>query len=376
MSTRRQRQPIRYDVMLLLFTLVLLAIGLLMVYSSSYGYAYEGDDSGPGDSLAYTKRQLFYACVGMVGLVIAARIDYRLLRQRPILTIITGLTVVALLIMIFTDGRYLAFGRAAGTRTRIGQPSEFAKLGVLVYMAAWLASPGRDVRNLGLGFLPFLTLASIPVAITLFDPDFSTAMILGLTLATMYIVAGAGPRLTSLLGVGGLLLLGGAGLATEEFRVTRLLAWVRGEPSEQLRDVLLAFGRGGLFGVGLGNSAAKVRLYAAHTDCILAIIGEEFGFVGSLVVMLLYGLWVWRGLRIASQCTDPFGAFLAQGLTGWVAFQAIVNVGALTETLPFTGTVLPFISGGGSSLMTLLVGTGILLSISSHEEARRAERLP
>ncbi|MGC9359653.1 MAG: FtsW/RodA/SpoVE family cell cycle protein [Anaerolineae bacterium] len=375
MSARRQRQPIRFDAMLLLFTLVLLAIGLVMVYSSSYGYAYEGDDSGPGDSLAYAKRQLMYAAVGLVGLIVAASTDYRRLGRRPLLQIIAVLTGIALFVMMLSEGRYFAIG-GRDAQTRIGQPSEFAKLGVLVYMAAWLASPGRDVRDLGLGFLPFLLLAAVPVLITLADPDFSTALILGVTLASMYFVAGAGTRETIMLSVGGFLLLLVAGLVTEEFRMGRLLAWIRGEPSQQLRDVLLAFGRGGLFGVGLGNSTMKVRLYAAHTDCILAIIGEEFGFAGSLAVMLIYGLWVWRGLRIASQCPDPFGAFLAQGLTVWVAVQAIVNVGALTETLPFTGTVLPFISGGGSSLMTLLVGTGILLSISGHDRARPAERLP
>jgi len=374
MSTRLQRQPIRYDAMLLLFTVMLLAIGLVMVYSSSYGYAYEGDDSGPGDSLAYAKRQLLYATVGAIGLVVAARIDYRRLGQRPLLYIIAGLTGIALFVMMLTEGRYLAIG-PDDSQTRIGQPSEFAKLGVLVYMAAWLASPGRNVRDLGLGLLPFMLLAAVPVVITLADPDFSTALILGLTLVSMYVVAGAGTRETAMLGAGGLVGLAVAGLLTEEFRMGRLLAWIRGEPSQQLRDVLLAFGRGGLFGVGLGNSTVKVRLYAAHTDCILAIIGEEFGFAGSLAVMLIYGLWVWRGLRIASQCPDPFGAYLAQGLTAWVAVQAIVNVAALTETLPFTGTVLPFISGGGSSLMTLLVGTGILLSISGHDRTRPAERL-
>jgi cell division protein FtsW len=374
MSARQHRQPIRYDAMLLLFTLMLVAIGLVMVYSSSYGYAYEGDDSGPGDSLAYAKRQLIYAAVGIAGLTVAARVDYRRLGRWPLLHVIAVLTGIALFVMVLTEGRYLAIGPES-EQTRIGQPSEFAKLGVLVYMAAWLASPGRNLRDLGLGLLPFMLLAAIAVGITLADPDFSTALILGLALASMYVVAGAGMRETAMLSAVGLIGLLAAGLATEEFRMGRLLAWIRGEPSQQLRDVLLAFGRGGLFGVGLGNSTMKVRLYAAHSDCILAIIGEEFGFAGSLAVMVIYGLWVWRGLRIASQCTDPFGALLAQGLTIWVAVQAIVNVGALTETLPFTGTVLPFISGGGSSLMTLLFGTGILLSISGYEKARRVERL-
>jgi len=368
MSTRQQRQPIRYDATLLLLTVVLLIVGLVMVYSSSYGYAYEGDDSGPGDSLAFARRQFLWACIGVVGLVIAARMDYRRLGQRPYLILIGLGTALILAVMLFTESRYLRFGRAS-----LGQPSEFAKVGVIIYMAAWLASPGRSVRDLGLGLLPFVTLAAIPVAITLADPDFSTALILGLTLMGMYVVAGAGWREATLLGVGGLAALVIVGLLAEEFRVGRLLAWVRGEPGEQLRDVLLAFGRGGLFGVGLGNSTAKLRVYAAHSDCILAVIGEEFGLLGSLVVMTLFGLWVWRGLRIASQCTDRFGVFLAQGFAGWVAFQVVVNVGALTGTLPFTGTVLPFISGGGSSLMTLLVGTGILLSISAHEEPRRSE---
>lgn len=368
MSMRQQRHPIRYDAMLLLLTLVLLIIGLVMVYSSSYGYAYEGDDSGPGDSLAFARRQFMYACAGVVGLVVAARIDYRHLGRRPWFGLISGATVLILALMLLNEGRYLQLGVAS-----LGQPSEFAKVGVIIYMAAWLASPGRNVRDLGLGLLPFLTLAAIPVAITLADPDFSTALILGLTLMSMYVVAGAGWRETTLLGVGGLVVLVLAGLLMEEFRVGRLLAWVRGEPSEQLRDVLLAFGRGGLFGVGLGNSTAKLRVYAAHSDCILAIIGEEFGLLGSLAVMALFGLWVWRGLRIASQCTDRFGVFLAQGFAGWVAFQTIVNVGALTGTLPFTGTVLPFISGGGSSLMTLLISTGVLLSVSAHEAPRRSE---
>jgi len=367
MSRRQQRQPIRFDAILLLLTLALLIIGLVMVYSSSYGYAYEGDDSGPGDSLAFFKRQAMWAALGVVGLVAATRLDYRMWGRRPWLLWIGAATLFLLVVMIFTEGRSIQVGPVGG------QPSEFAKVGVIIYMAAWLATPGRDVRNFWLGFLPFALLMAVPVVITLFDPDFSTALILGLTLTGMYMVAGAGLRETGLIVGGGFSLLIGAGLLTEDFRMGRLLAWVRAEPGEQLSDVLMAFGRGGMFGVGLGNSTAKLRVYAAHSDCILAVIGEEFGLVGSLVVLALYALWVWRGLRIASQCPDRFGALLAQGLAGWVAFQVIVNVGALTGSLPFTGTVLPFVSGGGSSLMTLLVATGILLSISAHEKPRRAE---
>lgn len=367
MSTRQQRQPIRFDAILLLLTMALLIVGLVMVYSSSYGYAYEGDDSGPGDSLAFFKRQAMWAGLGVVGLLVAMRLDFRMWGRRPWLYRIGGVTLVLLVMMIFTEGRSIQVGPVGG------QPSEFAKMGVIIYMAAWLATPGRDVRNLWLGLVPFLLLMGVPVVITLLDPDFSTALILGLTLTGMYLVAGAGLREIGIVLSGGFSGLVAGGLLTEDFRMGRLLAWVRGEPGEQLSDVLMAFGRGGMFGVGLGNSTAKLRVYAAHSDCILAVIGEEFGLIGSLVVMALYALWIWRGLRIASQCQDRFGALLAQGFAGWVAFQVIVNVGALTGSLPFTGTVLPFLSGGGSSLMTLLIGTGLLLSISAHERPRRVE---
>ncbi|NLD74646.1 MAG: FtsW/RodA/SpoVE family cell cycle protein, partial [Chloroflexi bacterium] len=203
-------------------------------------------------------------------------------------------------------------------------------------------------------------------------------VILVLTATTMLFAAGASMRqMLILLGVG--LVASYAMIRVASYRNARLMLWLEGPFSDpsgegmQLVQALYALDRGGWLGVGLGHSQQKFTVYAPHTDGIFAILCEEMGVIGALAVVGLYGLWTWRGLRIAWYARDVYGRVLAVGLTAWVVFQAAVHVGVLTATIPFTGTVLPFISYGGSSLSSSILSAGLLLSISRDAGAPEEE---
>ena len=212
------------------------------------------------------------------------------------------------------------------------------------------------------------------------QPDFSTVVILVLTATTMLFAAGASMRqMIILLGVG--LLATYVMIRVAAYRNDRLTLWLMGPFSDptgegmQLVQSLVALNRGGWFGVGLGQSQQKFNVYAPHTDGIFSIVCEELGILGALAIVGLYGLWTWRGLRIAWHARDVYGRILAVGLTTWVTFQAAVHIGVLTATVPFTGTVLPFVSYGGSSLSSSILSAGLLLSISRDSGAPEEEQI-
>jgi len=249
------------------------------------------------------------------------------------------------------------------------QPAEFAKLGLMIYIAAWLGSRGDRLRATGPGLLAFALLLGVVSALILMQPNFSTMVILVLTATAMFFSAGASMKqMVLLLTVG--LAVSYLLIRVASYRSERLTLFLEGPFSDptgegmQLIQALIALNRGGWLGVGLGHSQQKFTVYAPHTDGIFAIVAEELGILGALAVLGLYALWAWRGLRIAWYARDAYGRILAVGVTTWVAFQAAVHVGVLTASIPFTGTVLPFISYGGSSLSSALLGAGLLLSIS------------
>jgi cell division protein FtsW len=233
----------------------------------------------------------------------------------------------------------------------------------------WLASKGIEIRNLSLGMIPFALLLGGIAGLIVAQPDFSTAVLLVATATAMFFVAGADMKQLLIA-----FLFGGVALVlvalTARYRFERIDLWLASPFSDVLGrgfqpvQSLVALNRGGWLGVGLGQSQQKFTLYAPHTDGMFAIIGEEFGFIGAVGVVALYGLWTWRGLRMARRVADPFGMLLAVGLVSWVAFQAMLHIAVITASTPFTGTVLPLISYGGSSLVSSLAQVGILLSIS------------
>lgn len=347
---------------------VLLVLGLIAVYSSSYalGYAQHGDPN------FFIKRQALAALLGLVGLVVAMNVNYQRLRQlSPLLMLAALVTLTAALIPgIGVEQNGAARWISIGPLPPI-QPSEFAKLAVLVYMAAWLAAKGDTVRKVAVGVLPFVTMVGTVTALIILEPDLGTAMLIAAVTGTLFFLAGARLiHVIALIGSGAVtttVLVAAAGYRTE-----RILAFTSPEsdPSGlgfQTIQMLTALGSGGITGLGLGVSRQKFfYVPGSHTDGILAILGEELGFIGVMVVLGLFALLLSRGLRIARRAADPFGSLLATGVVAWIAFQTLIHVGGVTHTIPLTGIPLPFMSYGRSSLVMTLTAVGILLSVSRH----------
>lgn len=367
----------RTDWGILLIVLALVLVGLVMVYSASYHFALVGweDVRGPAH---FFWLHLRYAAVGLVAMLIAWRVDYHLYRAYAIPILVV--TIVVLLVMALLQGRWLL----GDERFRSIQPLEVAKYGAIVYIAVWLESTGQEIRKVTFGLVPFALLLGLLGGLMVAQKDFSSTVLFLATATAMFFAAGA--DLKQLL-IGGA--AGGGALAAVSSVIpylrqmqARLTVWPDplSDPRKagfQTVQSLIALNRGGLFGVGFTQSLQKLHLgRVAHTDYIFAIIAEEWGFVGAAMVMGLFALWVWRGLRLARVAADPFGRHLAVGLVTWVALQAALNVAVVTNSTPVTGTVLPFVSYGGSSLISGLASVGILLNISRADHHRRRERNP
>jgi len=360
----------RTDWGIAVLTLALVLIGLVMIYSASYSFPLLGweDVTGPAH---FFKRQIIFGAIGLVGMLLAWRIDYHYYRQRSVALIILGATLLLLTVTALLRSRWLLGGSV--------QPFEFAKIGAIVYIAVWLDSIGQNIRRVTLGLVPFALLLGVIAGLVVAQPDFSSTALLVATATTMFFVAGADSKqLLIMLGAGASTLLGVANIVP--YMRKRIAIWPDplSDPLKsgfQTVQGLVALNRGRWLGVGFTRSLQKLHLgRVPHTDYIFAIIAEEFGFIGALAIIALYALWVWRGFRIARSAADPFGRILAVGLVSWVAFQAALNVAVVTNSVPVTGTVLPFVSYGGSSLISLLTMVGILLNISRADHHRRQER--
>jgi len=347
---------------LVLVTLGLVAFGLVMVYSATSAAALLGD----GDPSYYLKRQGTYALIGVALMIAAWRLDFRALRLlAPVLLAGSALLCAAVLVVgteVNGARRWLTFGPAAF------QPSELAKLAVCVWVAAYLARR-RGPRTLGELARPVGGVTVVICGLILIEPDLGTAIALLVTVAALLVVSGA--RLRTL--GAGFALVAFAGLAAvwfEPYRRARFLSfldpWSDAQGAGfQIVQALIGFGSGGLFGQGLGEGVQKIfYLPEAHTDMILAIVGEELGLVGTAAVVCAYAAFALAGLRIALTCADPFGKRLAAGLTTLVCGQAAINLAAVLGLAPLTGIPLPFVSYGGSSLVVQLASVGVLLNIA------------
>jgi cell division protein FtsW len=250
------------------------------------------------------------------------------------------------------------------------QPSEMAKLSIILYLAAWLERRGgRRIKDFFEGFLPFLGIIGIAGFLIIKQPDTGTLMVLILTAIAIYFFSGA--KISHLMGT---FLAGLFGLAVlikmEPYRLSRFLVFLNPEIDPrgigyQINQALLAIGSGGIFGLGLGHSRQKFNyLPEPIGDSIFAILGEELGMIGALALVLLFVILAVRGFKIARNAPDDFGKLLAVGITSWIIFQAFINISAITAIIPLTGITLPFISYGGTSLIFLMAGVGILLNIS------------
>lgn len=362
-----------YDWGLVTVVVSLLALGLVMVFSASYAQGVVGFEN----PYYFIMRQVIWATIGVVTLLVAARVPYWWWERFSIP--LMGLVLLALLAV-------LAFGsdRFGATRTFFSgsvQPSEPAKIIIIVYVATWLASKGQRIRDVQVGLLPFSMLMGTIAVLIVTQPDIDTAILIVATASIMFFIAGA--QLKQLLVVFVVTALTFALVINYSSyargRVERYVASIENPlQSEEWQSVqsVRAFMNGGVTGVGVGDGTAKMPGYlpVSWSDNIFAVVGEEMGLIGALLIILLFGLLAYRGLRIALNARDNFGMLLATGITAQLILQAILNTAVVVAVAPPTGVTLPFVSYGGSSLVTALAAVGILLNISKDSAARSVGR--
>lgn len=364
----------RVDFVLLFVVVFLMLIGLIMIWSVTF-MPRVGTEDAQSDFL----RQAFFASLGLAGLVVAMFVDYRIWGRLAVPLMIVTMAVLVALLVFGSDTnnsrRWLMGGSI--------QPSEVAKFTVIVYMAKWLSSKGAKLRIATYGVLPFALTVGAITGLILLQPNLSTAIIIALCAMGMFFIAGADVLQFLLLAMAG----GGTiwfVIQRTPYLFQRWIVFTAQDPtalatkdSYQITQTLIALGSGGLFGRGIGEGLQKFGyLPAANNDSIFAILGEELGLIGTLTVVALFLAIAYRGFGIAARTRDPFGQVLAAGLTFWILFQAFVNIAVVTSSIPYTGVPLPFISYGGSALVTVLAAIGVLLNISKNgimpEKSHRA----
>ncbi len=358
---RARSETARVDYVLLLTVAALLLIGLMMAYSTTFDWSY----AETGNPFSFLIRQTIWVALGLLAMAVLMRIDYMWWRRLAVSIMLTALALLAL-VLIFGSER---FGAQRTFLNGSAQPSEPAKIAVIIYIAAWLSSKGQKVRQMTYGLIPFSVLIGVFAGLIVLQPDLSTAILIVLTAGAMFFIAGAD---LLQLGLGCLvsgstfyLLIVNSAYGSERLRTYLATFADANAVSYHVRQARVALGSGGVFGRGLGAGYQKFGyLPAPHTDSVFAVLGEELGLVGCLIVVALFALLAHRGFKIALEAREPFGAVLAAGLTCWLLFQAFINVAVMTGTLPFTGIPLPFLSFGGSGMMAALVAVGLLLSVS------------
>jgi cell division protein FtsW len=359
------RVPGRIDPWLLIIVMALLCIGMVMVYSASSFLA----ASYTGDASYYFQRELMWVGLGIVVMLVTMRIDYRHWRRFSLI----GMGIILPLLIIVLKFGVTAYGAARwlalGSFFQF-QPSELTKLVLALYIADWLARKGNQVSSFLYGLAPFVILVGIVLGLVLLENDMGTAIIIAGIAVAMFFTAGANiAQFLLALFCGGLIFLKEALKGYRYYRITGFLNPFKDVTSInlQLYQGLLALGSGNWFGLGLGNSRQKTGyLPFPYTDSIFPIIGEELGFLGCALIVLLFLFLAFRGFRLARRTQDLYGALLATGITTWLVLQAFINIGANTATIPYTGVPLPFISFGGSSIVVSLAAVGILLNISRY----------
>ena len=370
MSSTRKGSP---DFLLLFMTLVLIAFGLLMVYSASSlsaSYNYEGD------SLHYMKRQIAAVVLGLVAMVFCMNIHYTTLRK---LTLPFFFIVLVMLVLVPFIGIEMKGARSWFSLGPFNlQPAEFAKLSVILYLSALITKKGERFYNFKNGLLPAIIVVGLNVFLIFLQPDFGTCMVLTLSAALVILVGGANLKHLFLLGIGAvffalLIIIYPILIGSSDHRLARITSFLHPEKDPlftgfHILQSLYAFGHGGFYGAGFGQSIQKLGfLPGPHNDFIFAIIGEELGFVGSTAFLLFYLLFILRGIIIALRCPEIYGKLVGIGIIGLIGIQALVNLGGVTKSIPLTGVTLPLISYGGSSILVTIASMGILLGISREQ---------
>ncbi|MEX0800378.1 MAG: putative lipid II flippase FtsW [Dehalococcoidia bacterium] len=357
--------------MLLVATAMLVLTGMLTVYTSSFAVGF----LEYGNTNYFILRHGVYAIIGLAALVYFMRLDYhrlRLLAAPMMFVALLGLLAVLVPgIGVERNGarRWLEVGPLSF------QPSEFAKLAIIVYISAWLSGRRDEINQLTLGLIPFVLMVSVVGGLIIVEPDMGTAVIIVLTTSTLFFVAGAPiTHLALLMASGGFVTY--VMILAQDYRLERVTSFISAENDPQgagfhILQLLIALGSGGVTGLGWGVSRQKFfYVPGAHTDGVFAIVGEELGLMGLLPILGLFTFFVYRALKTTMSSRDQFGVLLGVGIMSWIAYQTLINIGGITRSIPLTGVPLPFLSYGGSALIATMGGAGILLSISRYGRDR------
>lgn len=349
--------------------ILLLAIGVIMIYSASSYYAMFKD----GDSMVYLKKQLIWAIIGLIVMGIMANFDYHKIRK---ITPHIIITTVPLLIAVF----FFPAVNGAKRWIQVGplsfQPSELAKYAVIMFLAMSLDAKGDGIKKFWTGIVPYLGVSGFFAAMILAEKNLSIAAII--MIVTFILLFVAGGRLQDLFGKVAPVLLVAVMffIFGEDYRRARMLNFLNPwkDPTGdgyQLIQSFYALGAGGVTGLGLGQSRQKtLYMPEPHNDFIFSIIGEELGLIGCLFIIALFIFFVWRGIKVAMKARDSYGTLLAVGITSIIAVQAIINIAVVTGSMPVTGVPMPFISSGGTSLVINMMAMGILLNISRQVQGK------
>jgi cell division protein FtsW len=371
-----RKRPVEYSI-LYTATLCLLAGGAVMVYSASSA---ESLLSGPGDPSYYLKRYVLFGLAGLVLLHLASRHGLRVIRGLTPVLLVASFALTTAVMLPGVGVTVNGATRWLGAGVLQFQPSELLKVSLVLYGAQLLAARPESVRTVGTMMKPLLLVVGAACALLMKQPDMGTTMVICFAIGALLVAAGTPMRNLALIG-GVLLFLATLLAIAEPYRRERLFSFLdpfadAGDSGFQAVQALTAIGHGGIFGVGLGESVQKIfYLPEAHTDMILAVIGEELGLFGIVGLIGLYGMIGYAGLRVAKLAKDRYSKLLAAGITSLILCQATLNFFAVLGLMPLTGVPLPFISYGASNLVVLLGAMGLLLNVAATGgAAKRAER--
>ncbi len=370
-AKRKYIKPLGYDFTVLFIVLTLVLFGVVMIFSSSYYYTMTSTKFN-NDMFYFLKRQSVWAVLGVCAMVFGMNVPYTFWKRFARLAY--WLSNFFLLLLPFVGIEAGGQKRWLGYGSMQFQPSEFTKIAVILYLSLYVCEHRKELGNLK-GFCRAAIILFIPVVLIAIS-NFSTALLVLLIGATILFIAS--PRIWYFVAALGVVVPAGAIailLPQFRYRLGRITIWLDpwSDPIDkgfQTIQSLYAVASGGLFGLGLGQSRQKTFVPEPHNDIIFAIICEELGIVGAAMILLLFAVLIWRGIKIAINAKDSYGMLVATGITATVAFQSIINIGVVTNTIPNTGQPLPFISYGGTSLLFLMAMMGILLNISRYPKDR------
>lgn len=358
-----------YDYSFLIIVLVLLSFGLIMVFSASSASAFYNFN----DSYYFVKKQLMWAGIGIIFMFIMSNINYKKLRPLALPTLLISIffLVAVLIVGIDINGarRWLGVGDIASF-----QPSEVAKLAIIIFFASSLSKrKDKNFKGFFKAFIPYILIIGVIASLVMLEPHLSGTVVI--ILVGMILLFVAGFRflyffILSIPATGVFYYL----VITSEYRLKRITTFLdpwkyKMDDGWQIIQSLYAIGSGGIFGLGLGRSRQKfLYIPEPHNDFIFSIVCEELGFVGAVVVILLFIVLIWKGVKIALKAPDTFGSLLVIGVISLIAVQFLINIAVVTSSMPVTGMPLPFFSAGGSSLVFLMIGIGIVLNVSRYQK--------